>query len=87
MSPPSSATTLVRAPLGERAKAFVSLAMADDSATALNGRDARLDMFRGIALLMIFINHVPGTAWENFTSRNFGFSDAAEAFVLMSGMG
>ncbi|MFP9137859.1 OpgC family protein [Devosia sp. XGJD_8] len=50
------------------------------------GRDARLDMFRGIALVMIFINHVPGTIYESVTSRNFGFSDAAEAFVFMSGM-
>jgi hypothetical protein len=50
------------------------------------GRDARLDMFRGIALMMIFINHVPGTVYESFTNRNFGFSDAAEAFVFMSGM-
>lgn len=50
------------------------------------GRDARLDMFRGIALVMIFINHVPGTVYEMFTNRNFGFSDAAEAFVFMSGM-
>jgi len=50
------------------------------------GRDHRIDAFRGIALLMIFINHVPGNAFENFTSRNFGFSDAAEAFVLMSGI-
>jgi hypothetical protein len=49
-------------------------------------RDARLDMFRGLALVMIFINHVPGTVYENFTSRNFGFSDAAEAFVFMSGL-
>ncbi|WP_332689648.1 OpgC family protein [Devosia sp.] len=53
---------------------------------ATGGRDARLDMFRGIALVMIFINHVPGTIYESFTSRNFGFSDAAEAFVFMSGM-
>jgi hypothetical protein len=43
-------------------------------------------MFRGIALVMIFINHVPGTIYETFTNRNFGFSDAAEAFVFMSGM-
>jgi hypothetical protein len=49
-------------------------------------RDQRLDMFRGLALVMIFVNHVPGTIYENYTSRNFGFSDAAEAFVLMSGM-
>ncbi|MFD1913192.1 OpgC family protein [Halodurantibacterium flavum] len=49
-------------------------------------RDARLDVFRGLALVMIFINHVPGNVFEQFTSRNFGFSDAAEAFVLMSGI-
>ncbi len=42
-------------------------------------------MFRGLALSMIFVNHVPGTVFENLTSRNFGFSDAAEGFVLMSG--
>ena len=50
------------------------------------GRDARLDVLRGLALVMIFINHVPGTVWEGWTSRNFGFSDAAEGFVFMSGL-
>ncbi|SEN94995.1 hypothetical protein SAMN05216227_10342 [Pseudorhodobacter antarcticus] len=49
-------------------------------------RDHRIDLLRGLALMMIFINHIPGTLWENFTSRNFGFSDAAEGFVLMSGI-
>ncbi len=49
-------------------------------------RDPRLDVFRGLALVMIFINHVPGNIWEHYTSRNFGFSDAAEGFVLMSGI-
>ena len=49
-------------------------------------RDPRLDVFRGICLVMIFINHVPGNLYEDFTSRNFGFSDAAEGFVLMSGI-
>lgn len=49
-------------------------------------RDARIDLFRGLALVMIFINHIPGTIWENLTSRNYGFSDAAEGFVLMSGI-
>ena len=43
-------------------------------------------MFRGLALVMIFINHVPGTIYETYTNRNFGFSDSAEAFVFMSGM-
>ncbi|MCR4265895.1 OpgC family protein [Nitratireductor sp. ZSWI3] len=51
-----------------------------------HGRDQRLDVFRGLALITIFINHVPGNVYELLTSRNFGFSDAAEAFVLMSGI-
>lgn len=57
-------------------------------ATASPGRvrDARLDVFRGLALATIYINHVPGTVFERLTSRNFGFSDAAEVFVLMSGV-
>ena len=55
-------------------------------ARAPSTRDPRLDVFRGICLVMIFINHVPGNIYENLTSRNFGFSDAAEGFVLMSGI-
>ena len=49
-------------------------------------RDLRLDVLRGLALISIFINHTPGTIYENITTRNFGFSDAAEGFVLMSGI-
>ncbi|MBQ1202651.1 MAG: OpgC domain-containing protein, partial [Loktanella sp.] len=51
-----------------------------------SGRDPRLDVFRGLALVMIFINHAPRNYLENFTNRNFGFSDAAEGFVFMSGI-
>lgn len=50
------------------------------------GRDTRIDVFRALALLTIFINHVPGTIYENATHKNFGFSDSAEAFVLISGI-
>ncbi len=49
-------------------------------------RDTRLDVLRALALLMIFINHVPGQIFEQITSKNFGFSDGAEAFVLISGI-
>ncbi|WP_375619985.1 MULTISPECIES: OpgC family protein [unclassified Bartonella] len=49
-------------------------------------RDTRIDVFRSLALLTIFINHIPGTIYESFTHRNFGFSDSAEAFVLLSGI-
>lgn len=49
-------------------------------------RDTRIDVFRALALLTIFVNHVPGTIYEHLTTKNFGFSDAAEAFVLISGV-
>ncbi|TCQ25107.1 OpgC family protein [Rhizobium sp. PP-CC-3G-465] len=49
-------------------------------------RDTRLDTYRAICLLMIFINHVPGQYLEYLTTKNFGFSDSAEAFVLISGL-
>ena len=49
-------------------------------------RDTRIDVLRALALLTIFVNHVPGTIYEHLTSKNFGFSDAAEAFVLISGV-
>jgi hypothetical protein len=52
---------------------------------AVPTRDQRVDFWRGIALAMIFINHIPGNYWESYTSRNFGFSDAAELFVFLAG--
>ena len=50
------------------------------------GRDSRIDVLRGMALITIFINHAPATLWASYTMGKFGFSDAAEAFVLMSGI-
>ncbi len=50
------------------------------------GRDIRIDVLRGLALITIFINHAPYTPWSNYTMGHFGFADAAEAFVLMSGI-
>ncbi len=48
-------------------------------------RDTRIDVLRGLALLLIFVDHIPGNVLGLFTLRNFGFSDAAELFVLLSG--
>src|SRR5687768_17349764 len=48
-------------------------------------RDLRLDLFRGIALLFIFIDHIPENVVSWITVRNFGFSDATEIFVFISG--
>ncbi|WEK50542.1 MAG: OpgC domain-containing protein [Candidatus Kaistia colombiensis] len=49
-------------------------------------RDYRIDFFRGLALISIFVNHIPGNLYSNFTHRNFGLSDAAEIFVLLAGI-
>src|SRR5215217_2392931 len=65
---------------------FMSSILAGGPALPPGMRDERLDMFRGLALVMIFINHVPGTIFEQYTNRNYGFTDAAEGFVFMSGM-
>ena len=48
-------------------------------------RDLRLDACRGLALWFIFIDHVPGNTFEWLTLRNYGFSDATEVFVFVSG--
>jgi hypothetical protein len=48
-------------------------------------RERRVDVLRGIALLCIFADHIPDD-WLNWvTLRNFGLSDAAELFVMLSG--
>ena len=51
-----------------------------------SARDTRIDVLRALALITIFINHIPQNPLEQLTSKNFGFSDAAEAFVLISGV-
>lgn len=51
-----------------------------------DNRIVSIDFWRGVALLTIFINHVPGNVLEGYTYRNFGFSDAAELFVLLAGV-
>ena len=49
-------------------------------------RDYRIDFFRGLALIVIFVDHIPFNIYSLLTPRNFGLSDAAEIFVLVSGM-
>jgi len=48
-------------------------------------RDVRLDLFRGVGLWMIFLDHIPHDVVSWLTLRNYGFSDAAEFFVFISG--
>jgi hypothetical protein len=49
------------------------------------GRDLRLDLFRGIANWAIFLDHIPYNVVNWITTRNYGFSDAADLFVFISG--
>lgn len=49
------------------------------------GRDHRIDALRGVALLMMFVDHIPQNLLNRFTIRNIGFADAAEIFVLLAG--
>jgi hypothetical protein len=48
-------------------------------------RELRLDLFRGLALWLIFIDHLPANVLTWFTLRNYGFSDATEIFIFISG--
>jgi hypothetical protein len=48
-------------------------------------RDLRLDLFRGLALWLIFLDHIPSNIVSWGTIRNYGFSDAAEIFIFISG--
>ena len=48
-------------------------------------RELRLDLFRGLALWLIFIDHLPQNLLTWLTIRNYGFSDATEIFIFISG--
>jgi hypothetical protein len=45
----------------------------------------RLDFFRGLALLLIFVAHLPGNWLAEYRPGVFGFSDSADIFVFVSG--
>lgn len=55
------------------------------SLPAVGDRELRLDLFRGLALWLIFIDHLPPNLLTWFTIRNYGFSDATEIFIFISG--
>ncbi|WP_181301128.1 OpgC domain-containing protein [Bosea sp. 124] len=65
---------------------FLFLGRGPDGAPPRLERDARIDVIRGLALLIIFINHMPGNVISAYMPHNFGFSDAADAFVLLAGV-
>ncbi|MFC0386587.1 OpgC family protein [Muricoccus vinaceus] len=48
-------------------------------------RDLRADVFRGLALWFIFIDHIPDNWLGHATLRNAALCDATEVFVLLAG--
>ncbi|HXX05184.1 MAG TPA: OpgC domain-containing protein, partial [Xanthobacteraceae bacterium] len=62
-----------------------SKAMAPPPPAAAAERDLRLDLFRGVALWLIFLDHIPENIVSWLTIRNYGFSDATEIFIFISG--
>jgi hypothetical protein len=50
-----------------------------------DARDPRLDFFRGCAMLIIYVAHIPWNAWAAYIPARFGPSDATEMFVFCSG--
>jgi hypothetical protein len=47
--------------------------------------DNRIDFFRGLSLIFIFINHIPGNFFTIFTSRTYSLFDSAEVFMFLAG--
>jgi hypothetical protein len=58
---------------------------ADADLNQQSRRDLRLDLFRGLALLFIFIDHIPNNVLSYVTLHSIAFSDAAEVFIFISG--
>ena len=47
--------------------------------------DYRIDFFRGLSLIFIFINHIPDNAFSYLTSRTYTLFDSAEVFMFLAG--
>ena len=73
-------------------RAYAAATSQPDAAAKVNAlpiargeRELRLDLFRGLALWLIFVDHLPPNILTWFTIRNYGFSDATEIFIFISG--
>ncbi len=72
--------------LADPASAMPHTNVGATAAPQVRVRDPRLDFFRGIAMFIILIAHVPGNWLTLWIPARFGFSDATETFVFCSGM-
>ena len=49
-------------------------------------RHSSADFYRGVALWFVFIDHIPGNICSWLTLQHYGFSDATELFMFISGL-
>jgi hypothetical protein len=69
----------------DRARPAPAAVSAAAVSIAAGERELRIDLFRGLALWLIFIDHMSPDLLTWFTIRSYGFSDAAEIFIFISG--
>ena len=77
--PPASAADAVRA------RPVPATVVAPAVSYPAGERELRIDLFRGLALWLIFVDHMSPDVLTWFTIRSYGFSDAAEIFIFISG--
>jgi hypothetical protein len=69
----------------DRARSAPAAVLAPAVSFPASERELRIDLFRGLALWLIFIDHMSPDILTWFTIRSYGFSDAAEIFIFISG--
>lgn len=56
------------------------------SAPTSHKRDLRIDVIRGLALWMIFADHIPGNLAAHVTYQHFSLATALEIFIFLAGL-
>jgi hypothetical protein len=69
----------------DTAKGAPATAVPSAAPVGAGERELRIDLFRGLALWLIFVDHMSPDILTWFTIRSYGFSDAAEIFIFISG--
>lgn len=69
----------------DTAKGAPATAVPSAASVGAGERELRIDLFRGLALWLIFVDHMSPDILTWFTIRSYGFSDAAEIFIFISG--
>ena len=82
---PIAGPSVAEADVRARANAAAATSAPAITLPVAGERELRLDLFRGLALWLIFVDHLPPNILTWLTIRNYGFSDATEIFIFISG--